>query len=158
MLLCLSLILLSRLLQDPRLFCLFQTPPILQSCSCSSQILDPNSSYPPISSQFLQDPRSSLLQNHHSSKILNHKVENNAVFVKLLTSSNLVTAPPRSWFFENPHPFKILNHQIAHNASLFKLLQSHTGSLFSQNRCPLQALDLLKVYFSFWFAIPFNVV
>ena len=134
MLLCLSLILLSRLLQDPQ--------------TATKAILPfSNSPYPPILFLLLPDPwskllisshlvpvppRSSLLQNHHSSKILNHKVENNAVFVKLLTSSNLVTAPPRSWFFENPHPFKILNHQIAHNASLFKLLQSHTGPLFSQ--------------------------
>ena len=72
-------------------------------------------------------PRTSLLQDPYSSKILNHQVANNASFsflFKLPISSNLVPVPPRTSLLQDPYSSKILNHQVANNASFSFLFQT----------------------------------
>ena len=87
---------------------LFQTRHIYESHPCTSKIFTP--------------PRSSLLQDPHSSNIL---APQRSPFIN---NASLSLSNSSYIYQSRPYSSKILHHQIANNASLFKLLSSNLVS------------------------------
>ena len=129
----------------------FSNSSFLQFNPCSSKIFthwkssllqdsQPSSSKLISSFGLLQDPQSS---NSNQS----------SVFFKLPMSSNFVPAPQSSSLLQDSQSSSSKQCQSFSNSS--NLLQVPSSLT---NHSPLQAPDLPKVHFSFWFTIPFNVV
>ena len=107
-------------------------------------------------------PRSLLLENPHSSKILNHQVANSyhrldssrilnhQTSTKALSFSNSLYPPISSLLLKDPHFSKILSHQVANNASPFQnppIL--YRSLLFSKITVPSKLLISRKSTFHF---------